>query len=156
MIYPSEDKLNKIESKYKLIAIVATRSKQLRAGMKPLIETESTNPITIAFEEVAAGVITAKIPDVDELNLDYSEYTRNSAVYESVEQERDLNLSSVIKKNMNSMFNNSIDDDAENEEAANMKSSSSSLDDLDLGDTGTRIISEKDEEDNNEILDEEE
>lgn len=82
MIYPSADKLNKIGSKYKLIAMASTRSKQLKAGMKPLIETTSTNPLTIAFEEIAAGVITANIDDIDEVSFDIDEFTRTSAVYE--------------------------------------------------------------------------
>ena len=87
MIYPSADKLNKIGSKYKLISMAATRSKQIKAGMKPLIETTSTNPLTIAFEEIAAGLITANIKDVEELSVDYAELTRSSAVYEIEESD---------------------------------------------------------------------
>ena len=85
MIYPSADKLNKIGSKYKLISMAATRSKQIKAGMKPLIETTSTNPLTIAFEEIAAGVITANIEDIDEVPVDYTELARSSTIFESTE-----------------------------------------------------------------------
>ena len=87
MIYPSADKLNKVGSKYKLIAMAATRSKQIKAGMKPLIETTSTNPLTIAFEEIAAGLITANIENVDEVPLDYTELARASAIYENTQEE---------------------------------------------------------------------
>lgn len=81
MIYPSADKLNKIGSKYKLITMAATRSKQIKAGMKPLIETDSTNPLTIAFEEIAAGVITANIPDIDEIeHIQYDELAKTSTI----------------------------------------------------------------------------
>ena len=88
MIYPSADKLNKIGSKYKLISMAATRSKQIKAGMKPLIETTSTNPLTIAFEEIAAGVITANIEDIDEVPVDYTELARSSMVFENTEDNK--------------------------------------------------------------------
>ena len=88
MIYPSADKLNKIGSKYKLISMAATRSKQIKAGMKPLIETTSTNPLTIAFEEIAAGVITANIEDIDEVPVDYTELARSSTIFESTEDSK--------------------------------------------------------------------
>jgi len=88
MIYPSADKLNKIGSKYKLISMAATRSKQIKAGMKPLIETTSTNPLTIAFEEIAAGVITANIEDIDEVPVDYTELARSSTIFESADDSK--------------------------------------------------------------------
>ena len=88
MIYPSADKLNKIGSKYKLVAMAATRAKQIKAGMKPLIETESTNPLTIAFEEIASGAITAVVPDIDEMeHIEYDELAKNALI--------DIDVSSV-------------------------------------------------------------
>ena len=135
MIYPSEDQLNKIESKYKLIAIVATRSKQLKAGMKPLIETDSTNPITIAFEEVAAGVITANITDIDELDLDYTEFTRTSAIYDIdnnlSDEDREEELNSVIEQNM---YPQIIEKSDKSEIAENIKASAGNLDDINEND----------------------
>lgn len=68
MIYPSGESLKKVGSKYKLVLMAAQRAKQLRAGMKPLIETESTNPLTIAFEEIAAGEVFGEVPDVEEID----------------------------------------------------------------------------------------
>ena len=56
MIYPSADKIDKeMDSKYALVVLAAKRAKQLKEGARPLIETRSTNPITIALEEIATG-----------------------------------------------------------------------------------------------------
>lgn len=61
MIYPSADKIEaNIESKYELVILAAKRCRQLREGGAPRIETDSENPLTIALEEIAAGVICGK------------------------------------------------------------------------------------------------
>jgi DNA-directed RNA polymerase subunit omega len=68
MIYPSGDKLQAVvESKYSLVVLAAKRAKQLREGAPKLIETTSTNPITVALEEIAAGKVTARMPTESEL-----------------------------------------------------------------------------------------
>jgi DNA-directed RNA polymerase subunit omega len=56
-IYPSPDKLDKLESKYAMVILAAKRARQLKDGARKLIETRSTNPLTIALEEIAEGVI---------------------------------------------------------------------------------------------------
>ncbi|MHB9038454.1 MAG: DNA-directed RNA polymerase subunit omega [Armatimonadota bacterium] len=65
MIYPSADKLEKLGSKYGLVVLAAKRAKQIKSGVRPLINTDSRNPLTIALEEIAAGKITCEIPDTD-------------------------------------------------------------------------------------------
>jgi DNA-directed RNA polymerase omega subunit len=63
MIYPSGDKLEAlVESRYSLVVLAAKRAKQLRDGAPKLIETTSTNPLTVALEEIAAGKVTARMP----------------------------------------------------------------------------------------------
>lgn len=58
MIYPSADKIDEaIDSKYALVALAARRAKQIKEGARPLIETRSTNSLTIALEEIADGRI---------------------------------------------------------------------------------------------------
>jgi len=58
MIYPSADQIDEqIDSKYALVILAAKRAKQLKEGSRPLIKTESTNPLTIALEEIAGGEI---------------------------------------------------------------------------------------------------
>jgi DNA-directed RNA polymerase subunit omega len=58
MIYPSADKIDKeVGSKYTLVALAAKRAKQLKEGAHPLVQSRSANPLTIALEEIASGLI---------------------------------------------------------------------------------------------------
>jgi len=57
MIYPSADKLDAVGSKYALVIVAAKRASQIRAGARRLVDTKSTNVLTIAMEELAAGKI---------------------------------------------------------------------------------------------------
>ena len=58
MIYPSADKIDEnVESKYALVILAAKRAKQLREGSRPRIGTDSTNPLTVALEEISEGQI---------------------------------------------------------------------------------------------------
>lgn len=68
MIYPSADLLEeKVDSRFTLVVLAARRAKQLREGAPRLIDTPSTNPLTIALEEIAAGKVTFQVPDHDEV-----------------------------------------------------------------------------------------
>ena len=68
MIYPREEKLSgKVESRYTLVVLAAKRAKQLREGAPKLISTSSTNPLTIALEEIAAGKVAYRVPNHDEI-----------------------------------------------------------------------------------------
>ena len=59
MIYPSGDTIEeKVGSRYSLVVIAAKRAKQIKEGAPILIDTLSTNPLTIAMEEIAAGKVT--------------------------------------------------------------------------------------------------
>ena len=58
MIYPSADKIDEqIDSKYALVILAAKRARQVKEGSRPLIKTDSTNPLTVALEEIAKGEI---------------------------------------------------------------------------------------------------
>ena len=58
MIYPSADKIDEQnDSKYALVILAAKRARQVKEGSKPLHKTDSTNPLTIALEEIARGEI---------------------------------------------------------------------------------------------------
>ena len=60
MIYPSADTIeDKVKSRYSLVILAAKRAKQIKEGAPVLIDTASTNPLTIAMEEIAAGMVTA-------------------------------------------------------------------------------------------------
>ena len=59
MIYPSADTIeHQMDSKYSLVVIAAKRAKQIKEGAPILIDTDSTNALTIAMEEIAAGKVT--------------------------------------------------------------------------------------------------
>ena len=59
---PSLDDLMKRGGRYEVTVAVAKRATELAEGAKPLLETDSTNPVTIALEEIAAGKI--KVPSL--------------------------------------------------------------------------------------------
>jgi len=66
LIYPSADTIeDKVKSRYSLVVLSAKRAKQIKEGAPVLIETMSTNPLTIALEEIAAGKVTATEADGD-------------------------------------------------------------------------------------------
>ncbi len=66
MIYPSADTIeDKVKSRYSLVVLSAKRAKQIKEGAPVLIETTSTNPLTIALEEIAAGKVTATEVEAD-------------------------------------------------------------------------------------------
>ncbi|MCX6365415.1 MAG: DNA-directed RNA polymerase subunit omega [Armatimonadetes bacterium] len=64
MIYPSPDKIDKqVDSKYALVILAAKRAKQLKEGSRPRLPTDSTNPLTIALEEIAEGKVQYKFDE---------------------------------------------------------------------------------------------
>jgi DNA-directed RNA polymerase subunit omega len=68
MSHLSIDQLEEqVESRYTLVVLAAKRAKQLRDGAPRLIDTKSTNPLTVALEEIAAGKVVSRVPDHDEI-----------------------------------------------------------------------------------------
>ena len=58
MIYPSADKIDQeIDSKYALVVLAAKRARQIKEGARPLVPTDSANPLTVALEEIAGGKV---------------------------------------------------------------------------------------------------
>lgn len=53
MIYPAPDHLDSMGSKYALVIVTAKRAKQVKDGARRLVESRSTNPLTVALEEIA-------------------------------------------------------------------------------------------------------
>ena len=60
-IYPSPDKLDSVESKYALVIMAAKRARQIKDSARRLTETRSTNPLTIALDEIANGAIIPRM-----------------------------------------------------------------------------------------------
>ena len=58
MVKISREKLTeKVDSMYRLVLVAAARTRQLRKGAKPLVESDSHKLSTIALEEVLAGKV---------------------------------------------------------------------------------------------------
>ena len=57
MIYPAADKLDALGSKYELVIVAAKRARQLKEQARHLVDTRSTNTLTIALEEIGEGQI---------------------------------------------------------------------------------------------------
>lgn len=59
MLNPSfEGILKEEDNRYTLVMLVSKRARQIIEGEKPLIETDSKKPVSIAIEEILAGKIT--------------------------------------------------------------------------------------------------
>ena len=59
MLNPSfEGILKEGDSRYTLVMLASKRARQIIEGSKPLIETDSKKPVSIAIEEILAGKIT--------------------------------------------------------------------------------------------------
>lgn len=59
---PLEALLDRVANKYALVIVAAKRARQLKEGALPLVDVESTNPVTVALEEIAAGKIRYEAP----------------------------------------------------------------------------------------------
>lgn len=63
----SQDKLlDLVESRYALVVLAAKRARQIREHSGKLLDTDSTNPLTVALEEITAGKVGFSVPDTDE------------------------------------------------------------------------------------------
>ncbi len=49
--------LEKVENRYRLVTLTSKRARQIIDGQEPLIPVTSVNPLTVAVNEVNAGLI---------------------------------------------------------------------------------------------------
>lgn len=61
------EKLDFIDSKFRLAILAAKRAKQLVAGAKKRVDTNAENPLTIAIEEIYQGKVKFRILEENEL-----------------------------------------------------------------------------------------
>ncbi len=52
-----------IDSKFRFILVAAKRARQLQAGAKPLIQTQSKKATRVAQQEVGAGIVPYEIAE---------------------------------------------------------------------------------------------
>ncbi|NLS45195.1 MAG: DNA-directed RNA polymerase subunit omega [Firmicutes bacterium] len=63
MLYPPLEAFsNTTGSRYSLVVATAKRARQLVNGAKPLVETKSDKPVTIAMKEILAGKVSLEEP----------------------------------------------------------------------------------------------
>jgi DNA-directed RNA polymerase subunit omega len=60
------EKLDFIDSKFRLVLLAAKRGKQLLAGAKKRVDTTAENPLTIALEEIFRGKVKFRILEENE------------------------------------------------------------------------------------------
>ncbi|HHV93287.1 MAG TPA: DNA-directed RNA polymerase subunit omega [Firmicutes bacterium] len=54
---PIEQLLDRVESRYTLVVATAKRARQLLDGSEPLVDANSTKPVTVALWEIGEGKI---------------------------------------------------------------------------------------------------
>jgi DNA-directed RNA polymerase subunit omega len=54
-----------LDSKFRYILVAAKRARQLQAGARPLIQTQSKKTTRVAQQEVLAGLVPIEIPEVE-------------------------------------------------------------------------------------------
>ncbi len=57
-----EDCIRKVPNRFDLARIAAIRTKQLKRGATPLVESEENREAVIALREIAAGYVTPDYP----------------------------------------------------------------------------------------------
>lgn len=116
MIYPSPDQLDQAGSKYALVIVAAKRARQIKDGAPAYVKSSSSNPLTVALEELAEGAIVPlqvggveKIPDplsrgpvlhgfvagLGADDLGHSEVVRAILTPDEEEQSDDLELAEI-------------------------------------------------------------
>ncbi|MDE2180139.1 MAG: DNA-directed RNA polymerase subunit omega [candidate division NC10 bacterium] len=64
-LFPLEQLLTHVDSKYRLVIIAAKRTKQLMRGAEYLIAPKSNKPTYIALEEIGAGKLAYEMKPVE-------------------------------------------------------------------------------------------
>ncbi len=67
-----------IDSKFRFILLAAKRARQLQAGAKPLLQTQSRKLTRVAQQEVAAGVVPFEVLELGPKNGDKGKKSKSS------------------------------------------------------------------------------
>lgn len=59
--------LSKAGDKYSIVILTAKRARELIEGAKPMVETSSTKPVTIAMEEIIQDMLTFEKPKIESI-----------------------------------------------------------------------------------------
>jgi len=58
-----EDCTKRVPNRFHLVQMAAIRTKQLKRGAKPLVQSEENKEVVVALREIAAGYIQPEYPD---------------------------------------------------------------------------------------------
>ncbi len=109
---PIEELLDKVDSKFTLVTLGAKRAREINAYyhglgevlgriIPPQVTSVSGKPLSIAFEEVAAGKVTYHHPDAEELAAEAAAQDAASSGYLSVDPftvvESETTLAAVVE-----------------------------------------------------------
>ena len=61
-----EDCTEKVPNRFHLVQMAAIRTKQLKKGARPLVQSEDNKEVVVALREIAAGFIKPDYPDAAE------------------------------------------------------------------------------------------
>ena len=57
--------LDRVGNKYALVIVAARRARQIKEGALSMVDLDTSNPVTAALEEIAAGKIRYEMPKLD-------------------------------------------------------------------------------------------
>lgn len=66
---PIMELLERVTNKYSLVTIASKRARQLIDGKKPLVEIDSTKPVTLATEEIFENKLNIEYPKLESHGL---------------------------------------------------------------------------------------
>jgi DNA-directed RNA polymerase subunit omega len=61
-----EDCTKRVPNRFHLVQMAAIRTKQLKRGAKPLVQSEENKEVVVALREIAAGYIKPDYPAEDD------------------------------------------------------------------------------------------
>ena len=70
-----EDCTEKVPNRFHLVQMASIRTKQLKKGARPLVQSEENKEVVVALREIAAGFIQPDFPgaseDADDAPVDF-------------------------------------------------------------------------------------
>jgi len=109
------EKLDFIDSKFRLAILAAKRAKQLVSGSRKKVDSSSENPLTISMEEIRRGKIKIKILDNDELIQDRDD--SSSLLIGEDEDNEDQELEEFLYESSDDLEEDQEEEDDEEDDA---------------------------------------
>ena len=65
-----EDCIEKVPNRFHLVQMASIRTKQLKKGARPLVQSEENKEVVVALREIAAGFIQPDFPVAEQADED--------------------------------------------------------------------------------------